>query len=68
MDLTDRYKELNLWINMTKKLPKKAIEFFQNSGREGGLKRASKLSKEQRAAIAKKAALKRWENRKPSES
>jgi len=33
-------------------------------GRKGGKARASKLSKEQRSAIAKRAAAKRWE--KPS--
>jgi general stress protein YciG len=49
---------------MTKKLPPKALEFFREEGRKGGLNRAANLSKEQRAEIARKAALKRWENRK----
>ena len=31
-------------------------------GRKGGKARASKLSKEQRSEIARKAAKKRWEN------
>jgi hypothetical protein len=39
-------------------------EFWRNTGSQGGKKRAAKLTKAQRSAIAKKAATARWKKEK----
>jgi hypothetical protein len=48
-------------------LSKEALKYFQDQGRKGGKlggkKRAESLTREQRSAIAKKAAAKRWEKK-----
>lgn len=43
-----------------KRLEKKSIRFFKESGRKGGLKRARRLSAAERLAIATRAANARW--------
>jgi hypothetical protein len=42
------------------KLPKAALEFFQEQGRIGGEKRAANLSAEERSDQARKAVQARW--------
>ena len=39
------------------------MEFFKNTGAEGGRKRAAGMTKAQRSASAKKAANARWEKK-----
>jgi len=51
-----------------KKLSEDALAYFKSEGRRGGLKsakgRMTKLSPEQRSAVARKAAAARW-SKKP---
>jgi hypothetical protein len=50
------------------KLPKAALEFFQEQGRIGGKQRAANLTAEERSEHARKAVQARWakENSKKS--
>jgi hypothetical protein len=50
------------------KLPKAAIEFFQEQGRIGGKKRAANLTAEQRSEHARKAVQARWAIEKTKKS
>ena len=47
-----------------KKIPEEVLQFFRNQGRRGGKiggkARAESLTREERSAIAKKAAAARW--------
>ncbi len=45
----------------------KNMRFFSNCGRKGGLKRALRLSKPERMAIASKAAKARWDKAPPQQ-
>ena len=46
------------------KLPDAALEFFQKTGREGGLQRAANMTQKERSEQARRAVQARWAKQK----